>query len=169
MIVDLASVPGSASYDFRFPAEEIDLEMPGVVLKGDVHVKCEIVRHIVETDVTGSIVTEAEIDCKRCLQPVPEKLEIPFEANFVASESFSSESELELRESDLGLDVFENDQIDLKELAREQIMLNLPEQVLCRPDCKGLCERCGANRNIADCRCREDEIDPRWAALKGLK
>ena len=169
MIVDLANVPGSASYDFRFPAEEIDLETPGISLKGDVHLRCKIVRHIVETDVTGAIETEAEIDCKRCLQPVSQKLEIPFDVNFVAPEVFSSDSELELKETDLGLDVFEGEQIDLKELAREQILLNLPEQVLCRPDCKGLCERCGANRNFEDCRCGDEDIDPRWAALKDLK
>jgi len=169
MIVDLANVSGSASYDFSVPAEGFDLETPGVALKGDVHVKCEIVRSIAETDVRGTIDTEAEMDCTRCLQPVSQKLSIPFDVSFVAPEVFSSESEVELKETDLGVDIFEGEQIDLKELAREQILLNLPEQVVCREDCKGLCERCGVNRNTDECRCGDDDIDPRWAALKGLK
>jgi uncharacterized protein len=52
---------------------------------------------------------------------------------------------------------------------REQILLNLPEQVFCKEDCKGLCQKCGANRNLIDCKCDSDETDPRWAALKNLK
>ena len=59
--------------------------------------------------------------------------------------------------------------LDLKEIIREQILLNLPEQVFCTPDCKGLCPKCGANRNLIDCNCNETEIDPRWAALKNLR
>jgi uncharacterized protein len=169
MIVDLASVSASATYGIRFSAEEFDLDMPGVTLKDEVHVMCEIVRHIIETVVTGTVEAVAEIDCTRCLTPVSEQLSIPFEVSFVAPEVFSSESEVELRESDLGMDVVDGEQIDLKELAREQILLNLPEQVVCQTDCKGLCERCGANKNTDECRCGEDDIDPRWAALKGLK
>jgi uncharacterized protein len=46
--------------------------------------------------------------------------------------------------------------------------LNLPEQVFCREDCRGLCAKCGANRNATDCGCEEKEIDPRWAGLKNL-
>jgi uncharacterized protein len=68
----------------------------------------------------------------------------------------------------LDVAVYEGDKIDLGELVREQIILNQPEQVFCREDCKGLCEKCGANRNLIDCKCEEKEIDPRWAALKNL-
>jgi uncharacterized protein len=57
----------------------------------------------------------------------------------------------------------------LTELVREQILLAVPEQVFCREDCKGLCLKCSANRNLIDCNCEEKEIDPRWAALKNLK
>lgn len=169
MIVDLANVPGSASYDFRVSAEELDLDMPGVKLTGEVHVNCEITRQIIETVVSGTIESDAEIDCTRCLKGVSEKLEIPFEVSFVAPEAFSSDSEVELKGSDMGVDIVEGEQIDLKELAREQILLNLPEQVVCSEACKGLCEKCGVDRNTDECRCGNDDIDPRWAALKGLK
>jgi len=169
MIVDLANVSGSASYDFRITTADFELDTPGVALKSDVHVTCDIDRNIVETHVRGMIEADAEIDCTRCLQPVAEQLQIPFDVSFVAPEAFSDESEVELKESDLGVDVVEGEQIDLKELAREQILLSLPEQVVCREDCKGLCEKCGVNRNTDECRCGGDDIDPRWAALKGLK
>jgi hypothetical protein len=64
---------------------------------------------------------------------------------------------------------FKGDELDLSQLAREQILLNLPEQVLCREDCKGICPTCGKDLNEGDCKCGEDEIDPRWAALKDLR
>jgi uncharacterized protein len=69
----------------------------------------------------------------------------------------------------LEIAILESNNIDVAELVREQILLNLPEQVFCAEDCKGLCPQCGANRNLIDCKCEEKEIDPRWAALKNLK
>jgi uncharacterized protein len=78
------------------------------------------------------------------------------------------EDDLEVEEADLDEQLVEGDEVDLTEIIREQILLNLPEQVLCKEDCKGLCPQCGANRNLIDCDCGEDEIDPRWAALKNL-
>ena len=56
---------------------------------------------------------------------------------------------------------------DLDELAREAFILGMDTKTLCREDCKGLCDRCGANLNFEECRCKK-EIDPRWAALQKL-
>jgi uncharacterized protein len=41
-------------------------------------------------------------------------------------------------------------------------------EALCRSDCLGLCPQCGGNRNLDECHCDEDPIDPRWAALQTL-
>ncbi|MGH7783338.1 MAG: DUF177 domain-containing protein, partial [Candidatus Binatia bacterium] len=54
------------------------------------------------------------------------------------------------------------------EVVREQILLDLPDQVFCTENCRGLCPKCGANRNLIDCKCEEDNVDPRWAALNNL-
>jgi len=51
----------------------------------------------------------------------------------------------------------------------EQIQLAIPGRLLCRPDCRGLCPQCGADRNTEPCRCEERTIDPRWAALAGWR
>ena len=51
---------------------------------------------------------------------------------------------------------------------REQIMLAVPEFVICRETCRGLCPRCGTNLNESDCGCSEPQVDGRWAALKRL-
>jgi uncharacterized protein len=52
---------------------------------------------------------------------------------------------------------------------REQVLLSLPARTLCKPDCKGLCPRCGENRNSGACRCEAVPADPRWGTLAGLK
>lgn len=170
MKVDLSIIKGSPLvFDFLLQPGEIDLEDDAVKLKSDAQVAGTLTGRIAQTDVEGRIHAEVELECTRCLQPLERSLEFPFEAIFVTPENYTEEKETELRAQDLEVSVVEGNEIDLTELAREQILLNLPAQVFCSEDCKGLCQKCGANRNLVDCNCEEKEIDPRWAALKNLK
>jgi len=57
--------------------------------------------------------------------------------------------------------------LDLTVALREEVMLAVPPFVECRPDCLGLCPRCGADLNAGPCGC-PPAGDPRWDALKGL-
>ena len=61
------------------------------------------------------------------------------------------------------------DVLDLAAWARDAYVLALPQQLLCRPDCAGLCPECGANLNADPDHAHEREPDPRWAALRELK
>lgn len=170
MVVDLNSLESSVlEFNFALLPESIDLEVEGAALKSAVKVKGKLAKGIAQVDVAGEIFADAVIECARCLQPIERKLEIPFTAEFVSAEHYTAAKEAKLRGNDLDVSVFEDDKIDLTELVREQILLNLPEQIFCREDCKGLCEKCGANRNLVDCNCIETEVDPRWSALKNLK
>jgi uncharacterized protein len=170
MIVDLLSVTDEPlPFDFTIAANEIDLETEGVRIVGDIDVKGELRKNAAKTDVKGSIAVPLEIDCTRCLTPVSQKLELDFQADFVGKEMLPEGKETHLEGSDLDTDVLEGNELDLTEVAREQILLNLPEHVLCRQDCKGICPNCGKDLNEGDCKCGDDEIDPRWAALRDLK
>ena len=170
MIVDLTNPENSVlPFDFSIQPDEIDLENEAVKLKSAVRVDGELKRGIVETDVKGEIYARILFECTRCLTETEQDLDFPFEASFVRAEQYTEAKEAELKDADLNVSLLESDEIDLTELAREQILLNLPEQVFCTEDCKGLCEKCGANRNLINCNCEEKEIDPRWAALKNLK
>lgn len=169
MIVDLLSVTDKPlAFDFLIAPDEIDLETEGVQIKGEVAVKGRLQRNTT-VDVTGSIKVLLEIDCTRCLTTVEHDLGVEFHVDFVGKELFPDSRETHLESSDLDTDVIAGSELDLTEVAREQILLNLPDQVLCREDCKGICPICGADLNKTHCDCREDEIDPRWAALKDLK
>ena len=58
--------------------------------------------------------------------------------------------------------------IDLRGALREELLLALPQWVVCREDCRGLCPRCGADLNAGPCGC-PPAVDPRWSGLAALK
>jgi uncharacterized protein len=59
--------------------------------------------------------------------------------------------------------------LDVRAWARDALALTVPTQVLCRPDCAGLCPVCGTDLNDAgDDHGHEREADPRWARLSEL-
>ena len=62
-----------------------------------------------------------------------------------------------------------NDQLQLSTWARDAIALELPDQILCRPDCAGLCPVCGKDLNVEPHEHLERDPDPRWAALEELR
>ncbi len=68
-------------------------------------------------------------------------------------------------------DAFEivGEQLDLRPVVRELVLLDAPLTPLCRPDCAGLCPTCGIDRNTQSCECAPPPADPRWSALDVLK
>jgi uncharacterized protein len=170
MIIDLTTHKDkNISFDFFIPAEEINLEDEAVKLNDAVKIQGNLAKGIVQVDIEGEISADVELECSRCLQAVRQFLGFPFQAVFVTPENYTDEREVQLGSEDLEVSIFNGDKIDLTELTREQIVLAVPAQVFCREDCKGLCQKCGANKNLINCNCEEKEVDPRWAALKDLK
>lgn len=62
-----------------------------------------------------------------------------------------------------------DDRLDLSAWARDSLILALPDKILCRPDCAGLCPVCGQDLNREPHAHGDDEPDPRWAALSELR
>jgi uncharacterized protein len=60
-------------------------------------------------------------------------------------------------------------ELDVGAWARDQLALGLPDQILCRPDCAGLCPTCGKDLNLEPHDHAEEAVDPRWAALEALR
>ena len=59
-------------------------------------------------------------------------------------------------------------EIELMDLVKDAVVLDLPMRFLCKEDCKGLCPKCGANRNEHPCNCLEGDDDNPFAALRDL-
>lgn len=117
--------------------------------------------------IRGAFRVSGPVLCTRCLQPVPWEDGGEFNVE-IRPPLKGGEDEVELDSDELDVLFLEGNLLELRDLAVEQISLGLPMRVLCRPECAGLCPRCGANKNIdGACRC-EPEIDPRWEALRGL-
>ena len=107
-----------------------------------------------------------QMDVGTTLSCVCDRCGTSFEKPFRLSLERMLAEELEDEENDEIL-LLDDGAFDLGELAREAFILGMDTKMLCREDCKGLCDRCGANLNIEECRCKK-EIDPRWAALQKL-
>ena len=76
---------------------------------------------------------------------------------------------MELGPADLDVATYVDEQIDLEEALRAELLLALPIAPLCRDDCKGLCARCGKDLNEGPCACPPEPKDDRWAALRSVK
>jgi uncharacterized protein len=103
--------------------------------------------------------TTITAECGRCLTEFPYDLQSEFTELFVFSRVDRSEDDLVLPEDGY---------IDLGPIAREQLLLEIPINLVCKPDCKGLCSICGVNKNEEDCGHVVDTIDPRLSGLKSL-
>jgi uncharacterized protein len=62
-----------------------------------------------------------------------------------------------------------DNRLDLSAWARDGLVLALPDKILCRPECAGLCPVCGVDLNVQPHEHEHDELDPRWAALATLR
>lgn len=111
--------------------------------------------------VRGEIAGRARSTCHRCLQafdrPVAAEFEVTIQrgARGETDESFVSISDNEV-------------EYDLAPHVREAVLLEEPIQLLCGPDCRGLCAQCGADLNQGPCGCTP-HVDPRWAPLEDLR
>jgi uncharacterized protein len=107
--------------------------------------------------------------CARCVEPVGIPLGAEFDLIFrpLGADADAPERSITPPETEIGY--YQRDSLLLEDVLREQVLLSLPARTLCKPDCKGLCPRCGENRNSGACRCEAVPADPRWGTLAGLK
>ena len=170
MIVEIGTIGKiPKTIEKRFEPDEIDLAGENVLLNGPVTFAGGAVQEANRAHIRGRLSAELSLDCTRCLEPVENHLDITFDAAFVDAADETEMADTEVSEEALDESLVENGVIDLAEVMREQILLAIPGQVFCREDCKGLCPKCGANLNLIDCKCSDDDVDPRWAALKDIK
>jgi len=117
----------------------------------------------------GKFAGRFEVPCARCVEPVEIPLSAEFDLLFRPSDADSEPLERSITAPETEIGYYQGDSLLLEDVLREQVLLALPVRTLCKPDCKGLCPRCGENRNSQACHCEEGPSDPRWEALAGLR
>jgi uncharacterized protein len=106
--------------------------------------------------VTGDIDTEYTGICSRCLTDIAEALQVEFQELF----AYPGEEETDFEVQD--------DHVDLETLVREAVVLALPFQPVCQPDCPGLDPATGKRLTESTGSEQREPLDPRWAALQGF-
>jgi uncharacterized protein len=140
----------------------------GFTIASPVKLKFEIFKDKDAFRLVGNTVTTLELPCSRCLEPMTAPIDATFDLRYQPHSTNAGEGELEIEEDDLTTAFYENDEIDLDQLMREQFYLALPMKPLCADDCQGLCAICGTNLNRGTCDCKVESTDPRFAVLKDL-
>jgi uncharacterized protein len=154
---DLLERPGSAKrVRVDEPVEGLQTELAAVRPEAQIEGELTLESVVEGIFVTGSVGGRMTLRCARCLRE--------FEAEFDVAMN-----ELYVREPGSEDDYVLADDLmlDPEPMVRDAVVLQMPFSPLCRPDCLGLCERCGGDRNIGECRCGPD-VDPRWSALEAL-
>ena len=142
----------------------IELDYPSVKLSDDVTLT-PLQGSITATRTTEGIYIQGELEssmsleCVRCLEEAIVPIPITLDELYYYPPHIAPAGEHSVREDGM---------IDLAPLVRELSLLSLPIKVLCRPDCQGLCQECGANLNLGECGCADEAIDPRLAILESL-
>ena len=148
----------------RLEMEEIRLQSGTypIISKEPVYVKVEHIRGK-ELLITAETRLSVMIPCDRCLEDVKRE----FELNCVKHVDVGlSDAELteELDESNF----IDGYHLDVDKLLFHEILSSWPTKVLCREDCKGLCNVCGQNLNTGSCNCEDTGLDPRMSVVRDL-
>ena len=119
-----------------------------------------------EIRVYGHISTVLEAACDRCLEQIKIPVEQDFDLPYRPMEEIALEEEVEVGAEELKVGFFSGDGVNLEDVVKEQVLLSVPMKTVCRPDCRGLCPVCGANRNVRQCDCALQHQDSPFAFLK---
>jgi uncharacterized protein len=159
------------AFDRAWQPGEIDFSDSGVEQKGPLTGK-GVAKLLPdagdEVEVKGQVSADMQVECDRCLQTAAIHVDAPFDLFYKPAEEQSEAEEVALDEGEAEMGFYEMPGLVLEDILREQVMLQLPMQRLCRPDCKGICPVCGGNRNEVECHCEAHPGDDRWSGLKSI-
>jgi uncharacterized protein len=102
-------------------------------------------------------------ECGRCLREIDDTLDATFQELYAYEHSTTDET---ADEDEVGR--MQGDLLDLEPAVRDAVVLTLPANPVCRPDCPGLCPECGVHLDDLPADHSHEGVDPRWAALRNL-
>jgi DUF177 domain-containing protein len=168
MKILLSEIPqGHSVIDRSESSAALDLE-DWVRPRSDIHLVLDADRRGQQVTLRGQAELDVLYGCARCLKEFTGTLLAPL---LVLADRRGSDDprDEEALEQDGAVLYHEGVEIDLGDPIRDALILEVPQVVLCRPDCRGLCPSCGQDRNEGDCGCAPGGTDPRWEQLRSLR
>ncbi len=104
----------------------------------NIHLDCRFIRDGKKIIAECNVLTHRLIICSRCMEESEREVRESFKLSYPASSG--------------------NGYIEVDNDIRQEILLNFPMKVLCKPDCRGICPGCGANLNFEECRCKKESL-----------
>lgn len=135
-------------------AEKVDLFDQGAALtpvSGNLNLKPVGTGGIIHA--SGRVKAEPELECSRCLTRFRYPVDSEFSIEVSPVTAMGQAPERELTGGELETGFYEGDEIEPLELIKEQVLISVPMVPLHDPQCKGLCQNCGADLNKGDCGC----------------
>jgi uncharacterized protein len=156
---DLLAAPGaSRRVEVEGSFEDMSTELAAVPEAQPVRMEVLLESVLEGILVSGPLSGRIAYRCARCLQPFDQEFRVDVHELFASGAT----------QEDDEYPIMAEGQIDLEPMVRDAVVLSMPFSPLCRPDCQGLCPRCGGDRNLGECTCGP-EVDPRWAVLDRLE
>jgi uncharacterized protein len=148
--------------------EELEVELEPFTLGGALYEpvpRVVPVELVVQRATSGDLFrlrlrTRVEGPCMRCLELASVDVAVDAQEYEAAGPDAAD---------DLRSEYVRDGELDVAAWAHDQVAMSLPEPILCRPDCAGLCPVCGKNLNDEPHVHDDDATDPRWAALEALR
>lgn len=116
-----------------------------------------------KASIEGDLSITLSIGCNRCLKDVAYKMVVSFDRLVVSPDQLK-----DMEETNEDQWFVKGYQLHVEDLVYNEIMMNWPAKVLCIDDCKGICNICGKDLNVADCGCDTFVPDPRMASIKDI-
>ncbi|NLI99087.1 DUF177 domain-containing protein [bacterium] len=139
---------------FEIQTDSVHIELAGLSFTEPI--RCSIILFLTgaRIDMNMDINTRIQLECSQCGGVVDQKIETNAEVTFLQALE-RNDDEGELKASDLE---FYTEELDLRSIVRDTLLLSVPIAPLCREDCLGLCPTCGANLNLGACDCGSEKL-----------
>jgi uncharacterized protein len=151
-------------HEYTFEAEPSKIALDER-FHGAIKARVELDKSARQISLQAELWAEATFECDRCLNDFVGKLDGTYTMFYIqggrSTVDVQKEEELHILTADTNF-------IDLDEDVRQFILLTIPQKLLCKEDCQGLCPTCGINRNNESCTCNTLAVDSRWDELKKL-
>lgn len=156
MIINIKEIKGEIDRSWEEPVDAIN-EMFAEEPHNSLHlispfsVEVHIVKIGEDVDIKGNFKVSVEFECDRCCDNSSILIKDKFHLFLMPRKDVVSEEESdEEGEMELG---YYDEEINLSDYVKEQLLLAIPVKLLCTDDCKGICQHCGANLNKEKCSC----------------